>query len=74
MARDFGGVRPGVGQLLQGGKHLASALGASTGLPDSIKFGTYMDHPEAAEENGLSFAETVIDIANQLAVQETTGE
>lgn len=55
------------------GKQLASALGASTGLPDSIKFGTYMDHPEAAEENGLSFAETVIETANHLAEQGTTG-
>ena len=55
------------------GKQLASALGASTGLPDSIKFGTYIDHPEAAADNGLSFAETVIEIANQLTEQGTTG-
>jgi hypothetical protein len=49
------------------GQRLASALGASTGLPDSIKFGTYADNPEHVEENGLSFAETVIELANRLA-------
>ena len=49
------------------GRRLASALGASTGLPDSINFGTYAENPEIAEENGVSFAETVIELANQLA-------
>ena len=52
------------------GMRLASALGASIGLPDSIKFGTYMGNPEAAEESGVSFAETAIEIANQLAEHE----
>ena len=56
----------------QEGKRLGSALGASTGLPDSINFGTYAEDPETAEENGLSFAETVIELANQLAGQGTT--
>ena len=51
------------------GKHLGSALGASMGLPDSIKFGTYAENPESAGENGLSFAGTVIELANQLASQ-----
>ena len=49
------------------GKRLGSALGASTGLPDSIRFGTYLEDPQDAEENGLSFAETVIELANRLA-------
>ena len=51
------------------GRRLGSALGASTGLSDSINYGTYEDDPEAAEENGLSFAKTVIELANQLAEQ-----
>ena len=51
------------------GRHLASALGASMGLPDSINFGTYAKNPEVAEENALSFAETVIELANRLAEQ-----
>ena len=49
------------------GKRLGSALGASTGLPDSIRFGTYLEDPQDAEENGLSFAETVIELANRFA-------
>ena len=49
------------------GKRLGTALGASTGLPDSIRFGTYLEDPQDAEENGLSFAETVIELANRLA-------
>ena len=55
------------------GSLLASALGASTGLPDSINFGTYDGNPEIVEENGLSFAETVIELANQLAEQVPAG-
>ena len=51
----------------QEGKRLGSALGASTGLPDSINFGTYAENPEHAEEDGLSFAETVIELGTQLA-------
>ena len=51
------------------GRRLASALGASTGLPDSINYGTYQDEPQAVEENGLSFARTVIELATQLAQQ-----
>ena len=49
------------------GQHLGSALGASTGLPMTIRFGTYLEHPEDAEEDGLSVAETVIELANRLA-------
>ena len=49
------------------GKRLGTVLGASTGLPDSIRFGTYLEDPQDAEENGLSFAETVIKLANRLA-------
>ena len=52
------------------GRRLGTVLGASTGLPDSIRFGTYLEDPEAAEENGLSFAETVIELANRLAGSE----
>ena len=37
------------------------------GLPESITFGTYNGDPEHAEENGLSFAETVLELANHLA-------
>ncbi len=51
------------------GDHLGSALGASTGLPRSIRFGTYADAPEDAEENGFSFATTVIELATSMAVQ-----
>ena len=53
------------------GKRLGSALGASTGLPRSITFGSYVDAPGSAEEDGLSFAETVIELANRLAEEET---
>ncbi len=49
---------------------MGSALGASTGLPRSITFGSYVDAPECAEEDGLSFAETVIELANRLAGEE----
>ena len=51
------------------GKRLGSALGASTGLPRSITFGTYVEYPEDAEENGFSFATTAIELATSLAVQ-----
>ena len=51
------------------GKRLGSALGASTGLPRSITFGTYAEYPEYAEENGFSFATTAIELATKLAVQ-----
>ena len=51
------------------GKRLGSALGASTGLPRSITFGTYAEYPEDAEENGFSFATTAIELATSLAVQ-----
>ena len=56
--------------LSKEGQHLNSALGASMGLPSSIAFGTYLEDPETAEENGLSFARTVMDLANRLAGQE----
>ena len=49
------------------GRQLGSALGASMGLPESITFGTYQGDPEHAEENGLSFAGTVVELANHLA-------
>ena len=44
-------------------------LGASMGLPRSIRSGTYLEYPEDAEENGFSFATTAIELANQLAGQ-----
>ena len=59
-----------LGSLSDEGGHLNSALGASMGLPRSIDFGTYLDAPDCAGENGLSFAGTVIELANQLAGQE----
>ena len=46
-------------------------MGASMGLPDSLKFGTYHENPEDAEENGSSFATTAIELANRLAAQVT---
>ena len=52
------------------GEHLSLALGASMGLPESIAFGTYLEDPETAEENGLSFVDTVMELANRLAGQE----
>lgn len=56
--------------LSKEGDHLAAALGASMGLPNSITFGTYLDAPEDAEVNGLSFAETVIELSTRFAEQE----
>ena len=56
--------------LSKDGHHLNSALGASMGLPSSIAFGTYLEHPETAEQNGLSFARTIMELANRLAGQE----
>ncbi len=55
--------------LSKEGHHLNSALGASMGLPSSIAFGTYLEDPETAQENGLSFARTIMDLANRLAGQ-----
>ena len=51
------------------GEHLGATLGASMGLPGSIRFGTYLEYPEDAEENGFSFATTAIELANRLAGQ-----
>ena len=56
--------------LSKEGHHLNSALGASMGLPSSIAFGTYSEDPKAAEENGLSFATTIMDLAKRLVGQE----
>ena len=56
--------------LSKDGQHLTSTLGASMGLPSSIDFGTYLENPQTAGENGLSFAMTVMDLANRLAGQE----
>ena len=56
--------------LSKEGHHLNSALGASMGLPSSIAFGTYSEDPKSAEENGLSFAGTIMDLANHLAGHE----
>ena len=55
--------------LSEEGRRLASALGASTGLPRSIAFGTYLEDPHDAEENGFLFAEMVMELAPQLAGQ-----
>ena len=52
------------------GDHLGASLGASMGLPESVKFGSYFEHPEDAEENGFSFATTIIELAHQLANQD----
>ena len=49
------------------GDQLGSALGASMGLPGSLRFGSYCDNPEDAEENGFSFAESTIELARRLA-------
>ena len=51
------------------GEHLGATLGASMGLPRSIRSGTYLEYPEDAEENGFSFATTAIELANRLAGQ-----
>ena len=56
--------------LSKEGHHLNSALGASMGLPSSIAFGTYSEDPKTAEESGLSFARTIMDLAKRLAGQE----
>ena len=51
------------------GRHMSASMGASMGLPKSLKFGTYAEYPEDAEENGFSFAMTAIELATSLAVQ-----
>ena len=48
---------------------MSASMGASMGLPKSLKFGTYAEYPEDAEENGFSFATTAIELATSLAVQ-----
>ena len=50
------------------GQHMSACMGASMGLPKSLKFGTYAEYPEDAEENGFSFAMTTIELATSLAV------
>ena len=49
------------------GKNLGAALGASMGRPDMLKFGVYAENPNEAEEDGLLFATTTIELANRLA-------
>lgn len=49
------------------GKDMGLAMSASMGRPDMFKFGTYLDEPEAAEQDGFLFASTAIDLANRLA-------
>jgi hypothetical protein len=39
------------------------------GLPGSIAFGTYLEDPDDAEENGFLFAEMVMELAPRLAGQ-----
>ena len=51
------------------GQHMSASMGASMGLPKSLKFGTYAEYPADAEENGFSFATTAIELATSLAVQ-----
>ena len=51
------------------GKNLGAALGASMGRPDMLKFGVYAENPNEAEEDGLLFATTTIELANRLAGQ-----
>ena len=52
------------------GMHLCSALGASMGRPNMLKFGVYAERPEGAEEDGFLFAEATIELANRLASQD----
>ena len=49
------------------GKEMGLAMSASMGRPDMFKFGTYLDEPEAAEQDGFLFASTAIELANRLA-------
>ena len=51
------------------GHTLTTVLGAALGLPDSITSGTYTHDPLWAEENGLLFATTTIDLSTRLAAQ-----
>ena len=51
------------------GKDLSAGLGASMGRPRSLKFGTYAENPDGAEEDGFLFATTAIELANRLAEQ-----
>ena len=53
------------------GKHLNALLGANLGLPDRMAFGTYTDAPNGAKQNGFHFAQTVMTLAEQLAVAPT---
>ena len=53
----------------QEGKDLGAALGASMGRPDMLKFGTYAEDPDGAEEDGLLFAQATIELANRLTGQ-----
>ena len=32
-----------------------------------LKFGVYVEHPDRAEEDGVLFAKTTIELANRLA-------
>ena len=53
-----------------GGDNLCSALGASMGRPDVLRFGLYEGDREGPESDGFLFARTTIELANRLADQE----
>ena len=52
------------------GGNLCSALGASMGRPDVLRFGLYEGDREGPESDGFLFARTTIELANRLADQE----
>ena len=52
------------------GGNLCSALGASMGRPDVLRFGLYEGNREGPESDGFLFARTTIELANRLADQE----
>ena len=49
------------------GRDMGLAMSASMGRPNMFNFGTYLDEPEAAEQDGFLFASTAIELANRLA-------
>ena len=42
------------------------------GRPRSLKFGTYAENPDGAEEDGILFATTTMELANRLAGKQMT--
>ena len=54
------------------GMDLCSALGASMGRPDILKFGVYEGDPGGPQRDGTLFAKTTIELANRLANQEAS--